>query len=114
MGEGTVRDSWAEEEEEIFRNKRREKQERCKNCPKTVRCTLLNGSACTERKCMRRYQKYFRHFFGIEHRMRRERRWRSSLTRNPTTDEGLQLARQGSSTRMQAARIANTRREESL
>ena len=40
---------------------------------KTMRCTLLNGSAwCTERKQMQRYRGTFDIFFGTEHKMRRE------------------------------------------
>ena len=72
---------------------------RCENQPKTVRCTLLHGSAWrTERKYLRRYRGTFDIFFGNEHRMRREemeeqfnkeakRGWRFAADAARITDE---------------------------
>ena len=59
---------------------------------------------------MRRYKGKCDIFFRIEHRLRRK--WRSSSTKRPSKDGGLQLTRQESPTKKQAVRIVSTHQEE--
>ena len=78
---------------------------------KRLRCNLLNGSVWnTEKKYMRRYKGMFDTFFGIEHGLRRK--WRSSLAKRLRMDGGLQLTRQESRMKEQAARIKSIHQEE--
>ena len=58
---------------------------------------------------MRRYKGTFEIIFGIGHRMRRKEM--EEQFHKEARDGGLQQTRQGSLTRRQAVRIANTRRE---
>ena len=73
---------------------------------KLLRCTLLNGSACsTERKNMRRYKRKCDIFFATEHRLRKER---------PRKDGDLQRMQRELPKERQAVRIVSTHQEEFL
>ena len=61
---------------------------------KTLKCTLLNGSAwSTGKKYMRRCKGKCEIFFGIGHRLRKEN-WRNSSTKRPRKDGDLQRMQQ--------------------
>ena len=81
---------------------------------KLLRCTLLNGSAWrAERKYMRRYKGKCDMFFGIKHRLRKEE-MRSSSTKRPRKDRGLQRMQRESPMKQRTVRIVSTHQEEFL
>ena len=71
QGETMKESSWVQMNQRISRERRNVEAGKQKES-NIVRCTLLNGSAWSTEKFLRRYKGTFDIFFGVEHRMRNE------------------------------------------